>query len=1062
MDVRRVDALREEYPNCRELQVPEEAVEWSVSELTLFFASCGEIAPRSQAERRSAEAAWEQKLLRDREVRRWRESERAGLEALARVSPAPIASRDASHFERAARGLDAREPSVVDGLERSWCKTAAAARRPEAREEIAMLVRPPAGTGEPLAVSTPTRCGLSAVARKALGRQADALRERLDLLARLGSGAARAHLAAGGWLTVCPVGGLHKEGYASDSSDDSLVAVSALAPVRGDRTETRIPRLAALPTTVLARLPNRGALGCCCRSLAALVLSDELWRASPRSWVPGGRDLAVSRTATLDAWGNGARGQLGLGDCQPRRAPCRVLLSDQQNVSRIDARGDASACAYADGRVFAWGEGRPEPVQLECDALPEEEEEEEPVDIEVLEGLVVVVRYSRGRERLFRVPGTARDVASTRGSFVWGSAVLQVARVAPARTAAVTADGKLLLLLLRANTSSRKPTRLLPYHRVVQIAAAAFDDKDNSFLALTDAGRVVEILTTTTADSRATRPVEGLRDVVWIGAGEAFAAALDDDGGLFAWGRDETLLSQPRVSAPWPVWPLATHKVLAAAAGRAHLLALSLPRSRAAAALVPHGSWFVSHRHRRPRVSARGEWATRPFDVGGVQLSGPLELTEKPLERWEVETHALLVYLVAQRKLKVDELRSGIEALDAHRYAAWSYYSKWAASMATASLARGYVLEDELNSALGGAANQQSTHEPAFQEGDVVRVKRDDSSLCRWRKPHVRVPGYVFGAVGVVERYRGTFDDPEFLAFRGTPGAMPLYTVRFAHAALGWEGNATVTAEIYQGWLERSEDDDPSSSGGGDLLFAKTKTKTKTTTPDHHHHHHHDDHEHPSRYETELRAVEKQAPETPGERLTGALVRTLAANGHVELADLRKAIEEVERLAAPATPDSIGPRVVARAWKSPEFKRRLLDDAQAALADEFGVDATNSTAPTKLVVVADEPGLKNLAVCTLCSCYPITLLGISPSWYKDVKYRARAIRDPRELLKSDFGLDLPASTHIKVHDATADCRYLVLPEPPPGVDLRDDERDLARLVTRDSMIGVSLILSTTR
>lgn len=432
-----------------------------------------------------------------------------------------------------------------------------------------------------------------------------------------------------------------------------------------------------------------------------------------------------------------------------------------------------------------------------------------------------------------------------------------------------------------------------------------------------------------------------------------------------------------------------------------------------------------------------GAGALSVHDVGGAEAlaSAPVPKSDKPLQRWEVETHALLVLLVSASKMKVDELRAGIEALEPVKYLAWGYYDKWAASMARASLTHGYVTEDALNGALGAAP---TTSEPVFKPGDVVRVRRDDARLSRWRKPHIRVPGYVFGATGVVEEYRGQFGDPEFLAFGATTGDQPLYTVRFTHRALGWDEDASICAEVYQPWLEKADS----------LESSPVQERGETVE--------HDDHDH-DRYDTELHAVEKQTPEAPGERLISALLATLRDGGHVDIEQFRRITSAVETLAAPMTPDAIGPRLVARAWKDPAFKTALLADAHAALMDTFDFNATNSTAPTKLIVVADEPKKRNLVVCTLCSCYPLSVLGLSPSWYKDVRYRAKAVRSPRKLLLDDFGLDLDDQVEIVVWDSTADCRYMVLPESPQdAADLT--EAELAARVTRDSMIGVGRVL----
>jgi nitrile hydratase len=147
--------------------------------------------------------------------------------------------------------------------------------------------------------------------------------------------------------------------------------------------------------------------------------------------------------------------------------------------------------------------------------------------------------------------------------------------------------------------------------------------------------------------------------------------------------------------------------------------------------------------------------------------------------------------------------------------------------------------------------------------------------------------------------------------------------------------------------------------------------------------------------------------------------------------------------------EATGARLVARAWVDADFKRRLLADPKAA-ATELGVDVSNTP---ELVVLENTPQLHHLVVCTLCSCYPKAILGIPPAWYKSREYRARAVKNPRAVLR-EFGTELGDDVELRVLDSTADIRYLVLPLPPPGSDGLS-ESALARLVTRDSMIGVS-------
>jgi len=157
--------------------------------------------------------------------------------------------------------------------------------------------------------------------------------------------------------------------------------------------------------------------------------------------------------------------------------------------------------------------------------------------------------------------------------------------------------------------------------------------------------------------------------------------------------------------------------------------------------------------------------------------------------------------------------------------------------------------------------------------------------------------------------------------------------------------------------------------------------------------------------------------------------------------------EEVAAMRA-RTPER-GARVVARAWVDESFKKRLLANGTAA-CEELGLEIPG----LRLVVVENTPQAHNAIVCTLCSCYPRVLLGIPPDWYKSRNYRSRMVREPRAVLR-EFGLSLPEPTAIRVHDSTADMRYLVLPMRPAGTEGWDEAR-LAGIVTRDCMIGVAV------
>jgi nitrile hydratase len=145
----------------------------------------------------------------------------------------------------------------------------------------------------------------------------------------------------------------------------------------------------------------------------------------------------------------------------------------------------------------------------------------------------------------------------------------------------------------------------------------------------------------------------------------------------------------------------------------------------------------------------------------------------------------------------------------------------------------------------------------------------------------------------------------------------------------------------------------------------------------------------------------------------------------------------------------LGAQVVAKAWTDPEFKKRLLEDGTKACA-ELGIGGLQGE---DMVVVENTDTVHNAIVCTLCSCYPWPTLGLPPNWYKQPAYRSRMVREPRKVLREDFGYDVPDSVEIRIWDSSSEMRYWVLPKRPDGTDGMS-EKDLAALVTRDSMIGV--------
>ncbi len=214
---------------------------------------------------------------------------------------------------------------------------------------------------------------------------------------------------------------------------------------------------------------------------------------------------------------------------------------------------------------------------------------------------------------------------------------------------------------------------------------------------------------------------------------------------------------------------------------------------------------------------------------------------------------------------------------------------------------------------------------------------------------------------------------------------------------------------------------------------------------DHSHDHDHDHGDGPGHAQAHPKQPDiEDLPVTETQRLEAAVRELLIEKGVFRASDLHAMIEAIDSW----TPAQ-GGRIVARAWVDPEFKARLLADAPAA-AREVGVEP----GPTQLVVVENTPERHNLIVCTLCSCYPRSLLGEPPAWYVSKAYRSRAVREPRKVLR-EFGLAVPDDVEVRVHDSNADMRYVVIPMRPDGTEGMS-ETELAALVTRDCLVGAAL------
>ena len=210
-----------------------------------------------------------------------------------------------------------------------------------------------------------------------------------------------------------------------------------------------------------------------------------------------------------------------------------------------------------------------------------------------------------------------------------------------------------------------------------------------------------------------------------------------------------------------------------------------------------------------------------------------------------------------------------------------------------------------------------------------------------------------------------------------------------------------------------------------------------------HDHGHEDDHDHHHGHNHPHDPIEVTEGAGEYEIMVHAIKELLIEKGVIKGEDIRKTLEFMDT----RTP-ALGAKVVARAWSDPEFKKRLLADGTAAVA-EMGIPMGDA----ELIVVENSKDVHNVIVCTLCSCYPRTVLGLPPDWYKSRNYRSRVVVEPRAVLK-EFGTELPDSVTLRTHDSNADMRYLVLPERPAGTEGWSQEQ-LAAIVTRDCMVGVA-------
>jgi hypothetical protein len=383
-----------------------------------------------------------------------------------------------------------------------------------------------------------------------------------------------------------------------------------------------------------------------------------------------------------------------------------------------------------------------------------------------------------------------------------------------------------------------------------------------------------------------------------------------------------------------------------------------------------------------------------------------LDTTDRNYEYWERRTHALLVLMVKKQHISVDEFRRTIEGMPSTLQNTVSYYEKWSLAVANLALEKKLLTSSQLDSALSGDFNASHVDpsQPAtvtFQVGSAIRIK-PEAWTYKYRRPHLRTPGYIHGAIGTITSIPGIFCDPSAAAFGEAAPPQPLYRVAFKQSQLWPEGTSAMMAEgiadtivhvdVAQPWMDHVGDSrtgmipdiiEPSQMAVQDC--AQQVLKTNSDNNHHHHNHHHDHHSHDNhvheaRFQVEANAVGLESSDEthPYKPLADAIVVALTTADVITMTELRTTLEAVDGFGK----DLAGPRLVAKAWTDSAFKQRLLDDAAAA-ALELGIKTSNydadpgsaakaSSVPvfphshTVLKVLENTTEAHNLVVCTLC------------------------------------------------------------------------------------------------
>eukprot|EP01084_Bolivina_argentea_P016239 30409_1 len=465
-------------------------------------------------------------------------------------------------------------------------------------------------------------------------------------------------------------------------------------------------------------------------------------------------------------------------------------------------------------------------------------------------------------------------------------------------------------------------------------------------------------------------------------------------------------------------------------------------------------------------------------DIGGsndFKSAKYMDRDHTSLAYWEKKTDAFCG-LLAGKVYNLPQFRKTIESIPKTSYLNLSYYEKWLYTAIKLLLDAGTITESELGKQFESDARiiklRNNEFKIPIKKGDYVQVRDVTDHFIppqNWRLflglkdiAHIRVPGFIVGRIGkITDEYTIPYPNDELEAFGIDAIPVPMYRVRFNRKHLFLKTNEPKDSSKHSEYhhQEHHHEHHGHTHTHSKPIVPKIDDAEETIDVDIFVHwlqkvdSEQRDMSHESREEVERNAIDKEQSLCPWEVMCDIAVKLCVKKGLFSMDKLQKIIHASEQ----GNKEMLGQKIVIKAWKEPKWKRLLIEasnkgDARAFVAKTFDEYHDYNA----LKIVENTERLQNVAVCTLCSCYPRPILGIPPAWYKSLKYRSEIVSNTRKLLKDEFGTYLNDNIKINIYDSTSNLRYLILPHLPsqiPGWETMSD-RELKNKISRDMLIGV--------